>query len=283
MSTEFGEKLIAAIDRNRNNVNNFVWKGPKERDANGNFVQDEFRLVDATEEQLRKAHNHCKTMLFNTDKKYPGRVNLLKEISDQRDRCGVELFYRDAESRKTTRFAIVDALRSAITKANLTSIEVEDLVIGSLMTTNSDFQNLPVRLVIDGGLDKLGRFDRSHITLTFILKQGLWFEKQELKEFNELFLKAEKKGDRAGVVKAKLGLPADAKLYFNALGLTYSELKSMLSLKNKKYSELTVEQLRTLRSKMLFALEDEVSFHISQWNARIAQIEQVATSKEVTL
>jgi len=283
MNTEFGDKLIAAFDRSKNDINNFVWKGPKERDAQGNFTQDEFRLVDATEAQLRKAYKHCHTMLYNTDKKFVGRVNLLKEISDQRDRCGVELFYRDAESRKTTRFAIVDALRSAISKASLTSIELDDLRIGTLMTTNSDFQNLPVNLVIDGGLDKLGRFDRSHITLTFILKQGLWFEKQELKEFNELFSKSDKKGDRTSIVKSKLGLPADAKLYFNALGLNYSELKSMLALKSMKYSTLTTEQLRTLRSKLLFALEDEVSFHIGQWNLRKTQIEQVSANQDFLL
>lgn len=283
MNTEFGDKLFAAIEESRNNVNNFVWKGQKVKDESGNFAQEEIRLVDASESDLKRFHAHCKTMLFNTDKKYPGRVNLLKEILDQRNRCGVELFYREADARRTTRFAIVDALKGAIAKAQPSPVELESLTIGDLMTVGSDYQNLPVQLIIDGGLDKLGRFDRTHITLTFIMKQGLWFTPQERKEFADLFVKSDKKVDKATPIKAQLGLPKDIKLHFNPSGLTYTELKSMLSLKNKKYSELNTEQIRTLRYKMLFALEDEVNFHISQWNVRIYQIEEVAKLKGISL
>ncbi len=283
MNTEFGDKLATALEESRNNVNNFVWKGQKVKDANGNFVQEELRLIDASENDLKRFYTFCKTMLFNSDKKHPGRVNLLKDISDQRNRCGVELFYREADALKTTRFAVVDALKSAINKAQPSAVELESLTIGDLMRVSSDYQNLPVQLVIDGGLDKLGRFDRSHITLTFIMKQGLWLTSQERKNFADLFVKTDKRVDRSLPLKKKLGLPEDIKLHFNPSGLTFKELKSMLSLRNKKYSELSTEQLRTLRYKMLFALEDEVDFHISQWNARIYQIEEVAKVRKLAL
>lgn len=281
MSTEFGEQLKAAITKSESDSNNFVWKGQKVKDENGNFTQEEWRLVDVSESQLRDFYLHSKTMLFNVDKKHPGRVNLLKDVYDQKNRCGVELFFRDAEAKKSTRFAIVDALRSAISKGKLSQTEIDNLLLGDILNTNGDYQSLPVKLIIDGGLDKLGRFDRSHITLTFILKQGLWFTKQEYKEFAELLDKSEIK--KRELIAEKLGLPKTVKLYFNAYGLSFSQLKAMLSLKNKKYSELTTEQLKALRYKILFALEDEIQFHISQWEQRIAQIEQVASEKGITL
>ena len=44
-------------------------------------------------------------------------------------------------------------------------------------------------------------------------------------------------------------------------------------------AELTSEQLKTLRDKVLFLLEKEVKLHIEQWENRSRQIEQVAKSK----
>lgn len=276
MTSEFGEQLLAKMEESKANVKNFEWKGPKVKDANGEFKQEKFRLVDATDEQLTRAFKHCKTMLFNEDKKVPGRVNLLKEISDQKNKCGVELFYRDGEAKKTTRFAVVDAIRTAISNAKLSEPEKDSLIVGDLLITNADYQSLPTKLIIDGGLDKLGRFDRSHITLTFILKQGLWFSKEESALFAADFEPSFTKHDKLRVIREKLGLPKESKLYFNPLGLTFSQLKSILSLRSKKYSELNLEQLRTLRYKLLFALEDEVNLHIAQWNERMEQIQIVA-------
>ena len=57
----------------------------------------------------------------------------------------------------------------------------------------------------------------------------------------------------------------------------------MIGLRPKKYSELTTDQLSTLRNKVLFRLENEVMFHIEQWEERIRQIELVAQSRGITL
>ena len=57
----------------------------------------------------------------------------------------------------------------------------------------------------------------------------------------------------------------------------------MISLRSKKYSELTTDQLKTLRNIILFALSDEVRFHINQWEARISQLQEVAKLKGITL
>jgi AAA+ superfamily predicted ATPase len=57
----------------------------------------------------------------------------------------------------------------------------------------------------------------------------------------------------------------------------------MVKLKSKKYSELTTDQLTLLRNKILFRLEDEVEFHISQWEERIEQIKKVAQVRGIEL
>ena len=67
--TVLGDKLGEALIAKANDINNFVWKGPK---VNG--VQEEIRLVDADFYQLQKFYNHCNEMLYNKDSKYPGRV-----------------------------------------------------------------------------------------------------------------------------------------------------------------------------------------------------------------
>jgi hypothetical protein len=52
---------------------------------------------------------------------------------------------------------------------------------------------------------------------------------------------------------------------------------------DKKYSELTTIQLETLKNKILFVLEESVIFQINEWKKRMAQIEEVAESKQFRL
>ena len=49
-------------------------------------------------------------------------------------------------------------------------------------------------------------------------------------------------------------------LLYTSKGLSYSALRSMVNLKSKKYSDLTTEQLLTLRNRILFALEADVKY-----------------------
>ena len=76
---------------------------------------------------------------------------------------------------------------------------------------------------------------------------------------------------------------SSVKLTIKPTGLSFNELRAMVNLKSKKYSELTTDQLTTLRNKVLFKLEDEVMYHIKQWEERIRQIKLVAESKGMTL
>ena len=72
-------------------------------------------------------------------------------------------------------------------------------------------------------------------------------------------------------------------IYITPKGLSYSQLRAMVLLKSRKYSELSVDQLKTLRNVVLFALSDEARFHISQWESRMAQIEEVAKERGILL
>lgn len=272
-----------------NNIKSFIWKGAKE-EVNGEKVQTEYRLVDCTEEQLRSFYQHCKSMLYNTDKAHPGRHVLLDIIKEQREKCNTELYLRylekGSEDRKAyPRFLYRNDISQVIelNKEKLTRDKLKELPISTLTSgIPSEFAGIPIELVMDGCLDALGKFNKQHITLTFILKQGLWFTPQEMKDL----LEKDENGntrDRLEVVRERLNLKSTANLYVNSRGLTYAQLRAMINLKSKKYFDLTTEQLTTLRDKVLFLLEEEVKYHIEQWETRMAQIEKVAEHYGYTL
>lgn len=283
------EKLEEAFDARDNNIKSYVWKGEK-REINGEKVQEEYRLIDCSESQLRNFYEHCLSMLKNKDQMHPGRYVLLDIIKDQRDRCNAELYIRylekGSEDRKPyPRYVylsdlnkVLDINRDSITKEMQKTVPISVITGG----VPEEFSNLPIDLVLDGCLDTLGKFNKQHITLTFILKQGVWFTPQEMKDL----LEKDKHGqtrDRLEVVKERLNLKPSMVLKVNPKGLTYSALRSMVNLKSKKYSDLTTEQLLTLRNKILFMLEDEVKYHINQWETRMQQIEKVAAYHGYTL
>lgn len=286
MKSEFAEILENAIEQGkenakneRKNIKNYTWKGPKVKLEDGSIEQLSVKLIDATEEQLNDFYKHCNTMLYNTDPKNLGRVPLLKSLQEVRDKCGVELFYRDSEVKKSTRFTIVNALNSAIANNNLSPIQVNYLTLGHLLTTQKEFNDLPINLVIDGGLDKLGRFDASHMTFNFLLRQGIWLATGEKKDCITLA-----KDDKIAKIKAALKLKPTANLELNPItGLSIAEMKIALDIRDRKYSEIPTEQLRLIREKLTFALEDDIKIHISQWENRKTQIEEVAELKGISL
>ena len=289
-----GEKLTQAINNKESNIENFVWKGPK-KEINGVRVQEEIKLIDATPEQLKQFYAHCQSMLYSEDKKNPGRKILLNIIKDQRQKCNAELYLRWLENKYLTnipeqrvvypRFLYVKDIREAL-ELNIETIKKEDYSTTPITILTSgvpmEFRDVTINDVILGGVDLLGLFDRSHLSLSFITKMGVWLTD---KEMNEL-LERDEKGkarNRIEVIKERFNLRKDINLYPNEHGLSYNELRAMLNLKTKKYSELTTDQLVVLRDKVLFRFEDEVRFHISQWEDIISKLKQVATIKNVDL
>lgn len=131
-------------------------------------------------------------------------------------------------------------------------------------------------MIIDGCLDRLGTFNKKHITRTFILKQGIWLTPAESKELAE----SGETRDRLEVIRERLNIKDIEKLYINSKGLNYTQMRAMLNIKpNKKYMDLTTHQLETLRYRILFSLEETVKDHIAAWEKRMEEIESVAEFK----
>lgn len=281
------EKLTEAINAKNNDVNTFVWKLARKSDGS----QEEIRLVDATPEQLNTFYKHCNSMLYSTDKLNPGRYVLLDIIKDQREKCNVELYLRKLKDGSLTGgngyprhlycqdvLSCINQNKSVFPQSKLNELSI-GLITGGLPR---EFERISIASVIDGCLDQLGILDSRHITFSFILNMGIFLTPEEMKEFTE----KDKDGNtrsKLEVIKERLNIKPSVRLTVKPSGLNFTELRAMLNLKPKKYSALTTDQLVTLRNKVLFRLEQEVNFHIDQWEERKSQIEKVAEHKGITL
>lgn len=279
MTTVLGDKLKEALNDKANDINTYVWKGPK---VNG--VQEEIKLVDANFDQLRKFYNHCMQMLYNSDSKNPGRVTLLDIVSDQIQRCRAELLIRWLRSEKQyTNTRCLEDLKEIIknNKEVLTQETIKTYPIGNIMSgLPVDFEQVPVGLVMDACLDSLGQFDNSHLTLNFIVKIGLWFTQQEMQK--DLYRKDPVTGkavNRLEVVSKELHLNPSIVLRICDTGLTFSEFRSMCRLKRDKYANLTSDQLKLLSNKVLYRFQNQCENQAKQWEDKISEILKVADSK----
>ena len=273
-----------ALNAKANDVNNYVWKGPK---VNG--VQEEIKLVDATFEQLHKFYKHCMEMLYNKDSRNPGRIVLKDIVQDQIQRCRAELLVRWLRSEKhyTTTNCLED-LRGVISnnREKLTQETIKTYPIGNIMNgLPIEFDRVPISLVMDACLDSLGIYDNSHLTLNFIVKLGLWFTPQEMqKPVSEggLYEKNPETGkavNRLEVVIKKCHLNPSTILRINDSGLSYAEFKSMCGLKKDKYANLTSDQLRLLSNKVLYRFQDQCDAQAQQWQNKIQELIKVGELK----
>lgn len=286
--TVIKDKLMEAIESKNNDVKNFVWKLARKSDG----TQEEIKLVDATPEQLNTFYAHCKSMLYSMDKTNPGRYTLLDIINEQRKNCNIELFLRKLESgelcadkKPYPRHLYFQDLRAYLNmnKEQFPEKELNNISISACAKDlPREFERISINDVLTACLNGLGWFDNKHITFSFILNMGIYLTPTELKEFDE----KDKDGNtrsKLEVIKERLGLKNTVRLTVKPSGLNYNELRAMISLHPKNYSELTTDQLVTLRNKVLFRLENEVNYHISQWENRMSQIEKVAETKGITL
>lgn len=288
-----GDKLQEALNNKENNIETFVWKGPREE---GSRNQVTTRMVDATPEQLKEWYKHCLSMLYSNDKKDPGRYVLRDIVDEQRDKCNVELCLRWLENKYMPNIPeprpaylrhlylqdLMDILRNSkeVSKEDYSNIPISAVRNG--INIPMEFRDVTIDEIISGCLDTLGVFSREHISLRFITKLGVWFTDKEMNELTE----KDKDGNtrnRIEVIKERHNLKSVINLRPNSKGLKYSELRAMLNLKTKKYSELTTDQLVTLRNKVLFRFQEEIDFQISQWERIIEQLEMVANSKGFSL
>ena len=286
--TVLGDKLSEAIEAKNNDIKNFVWKLARKADKS----QEEIRLVDATPEQLQQFHNHCISMLYSTDTMNPGRYTLLNIIKEQRRKCNVEIFLRKledgsicADHKPYPRYLYLQDINSFMNAnpANFPASERNSISI-SVFSGNlpREFERISIAEALNGCLDQLGTFNNKHITFSFILNMGIYLTPAELREFDV----KDKDGNtrnRLEVIKESLNINPKVMLTVKPTGLNYNELRAMITLKTKKYSEMTTDQLTTLRNKVLFKLETEVQFHASQWEERLEQIEKVAKARNIEI
>lgn len=277
--TVLRDKLREALNDKANDVNSYVWKGPK---VNG--VQEEIKLVDADYDQLKRFYNHCEQMLYNSDTKNPGRLTLLDIVSDQIQRCRAELLIRWLRAEKQyTNTRCLEDLRITIknNKEILTNETIKVYPIGNILNgIPVEFREVPVSLVMDACLDSLGLFDNSHLTLNFIVKMGLWFTQQEMQK--DLYRKDPVTGkavNRLLVVSKELRLNPSISLKICDTGLSYAEFRSMCRLKRDKYANLTSDQLRLLSSKVLYRFQNQCESQAKQWKDKMEEIKKVAELK----
>jgi histidyl-tRNA synthetase len=285
MNTALGEALKKAMDSKKNDYSAFVWKEEKRKEGN-KLVQDSIRIIDMTPEQLKRCYEHCDKMLNNEDPKHLGRYNVLEEINSQINKCNVELLLRYFENNylKDNREDIKRrTLWFSLRKLMENNPEINDWSIVPITKISSnlpsEFNDINIADVMDGCLDYLGVYDKQHLTMTFITKMGLWFNKAEESE-----LKGNSNVDRLRIAKEKLHLPEKLNLKFSEKGLSYHEMRAMLILpKKQKYSDMTTKQLSVLRDKVLLRLQREIDGHIFNWKRLKKQLELVAESKGINL
>lgn len=282
MSTVLGEALknVGLNTNKKNDYSSFIWKSEKRKEGD-KYVQEQKRLVDMSSDELKKCYIHCDKMLYNDDPKHLGRYNVLDNIIEEINKCNIELLLRHFEKEGTKRHS----LRISLMQLMKNNPEVQDWSAISISQLYSnippEFNDITINEVIDGCIDELGVYDKSHLTMTFITKMGLWFTKAEE---NELKGENNSNTERLRIAKERLHLPTKLNLRINEKGLSYHEMRAILVLPRKqKYSDMTTEQLTTLRNKILFRFHKEVEGHIFSWNRLKKQIELVAKSKEIDL
>jgi DNA-binding transcriptional MerR regulator len=86
------------------------------------------------------------------------------------------------------------------------------------------------------------------------------------------------------IAKERLHLPEKLILRFSEKGLSYKEMRAILTLpKKQRYSDMTTDQLLTLRDKVLLRFQKEVDNHIYSWKKLEKQILLVAREKGIDL
>ena len=277
--TVLGDELTKAFNEKKNDINSYIWKGPR---VNG--VQAEYKLVDADYDTLKTWYNKCQQMLYNKDVHTPGRKTLINIINDQILRCRAELLLRWLRKEKQyTNIKCLEDLRTIISnnKDVLTPEAIKTYPIKEVMDgLPLEYQDVPIKYVLDSCLDLGGVLDTSHITRNFIIKLGLWFTPQELQ--NDLYQKDPDTGkpkNRLELVRDSLKVDPSIKLRISETGLTYSEFKAIYMLQKNKYSSYTSEQLTVLASKILYRLQLQCEDQAKQWEDKSAEIAKVANIK----
>ena len=247
------------------NIKNYIWKGPKKILPDGTIEQTQKKLIDCTTEELQNYLSHCNDMLHNNDIRNPGRYHVKKEVYEQIIKCNAELFLREQVSNGVSRFILLNEIRNLLVASNVSINELDGYTLQDIIVDlKKEYHNIPISIVIDSCLDKAGLFTKKHLTITFILKQGLWLSPEEFVE-HEDEIKGKSKIEKEEYFKKVLNVNKKHTLKINSSGLSLAQLKEALNIKDAKYSQMSTEKLNLLRNYLLFVLLKDIDNHIDQW------------------
>lgn len=285
-------------------INSYIWKDARLNrwDHNKKELQAETRLIDMDKDQLQMCYAHCKEMLYNTNSKNIGRMIILDQISQQLDYCGAELAFRYFLSLKDKNGNYLYSKESLLSDLHTWVRSVPNYSpknnyrLKDFLTLPSEYQSVLIESLMKACRDALGVFNHSKITKTFIYDRlGIYLTSEELKsidnDIKSVGIDPEKVTLQEKIenhIKFPLGL-SGVEIKINPKGLSGAEFKDMVNLKKLKgyqyckYSSLTSDQLKTLRNKVLYALEERTAYQVMTWKTLMSQIEEVARYKEFTL
>lgn len=275
MDTEFGAKLKKAITAKDNDINSLVWK-----DKTGVNI----RLMDISQNELKRYHRHCEQMLTNRDIYKPGKLVIRENIQKCWDSCNAELFARylmhDCETDIKTNKDLLDFI-NVQRKAN--NVDVEDSISVLFTGLPSIYEKVTVGKLMDVCFDKLDVLNKKMITDKFIIAQGIWLTDEEKQELTELEIGG-KIRNRMEVIKERLCLNPDIRLRVSPTGLSFAEFRALIQLSDlPKISSLSTIALKTLRDKVLLLLDNDLDYHINKWMKIKKDIERVAEYKNWNL
>jgi hypothetical protein len=164
------------------------------------------------------------------------------------------------------------------------------------MSVPSEYSKVKLRYLKEACKDALGLFDHSKITQSFLCDMGVYLSQKELKEIDADLVSYGLNPNKYTLlqkienhIKVPLNLKENQTLRINPKGLNASEFRDMINMKHYKgpntcrYSDLSSGQLKTLLTKVLYALEAKVQYHIKTWGQLMSQIEEVAEYKHFKL
>lgn len=270
-------------------IKTYKWRD-KRLTADRDEVAVEYKMIDMGSIELQHAYDHCKHMLYNTDKNNLGRMLVLDEISQQLEYCGAELALRWFKEQKDAQgnFLWTEDNLMINLRTWLSSITDYDpnktYRLQDFLEVPPEFKSISVEALKNACRDNLGYFNHSKISLAFIFRMGIYFKPDELETINKRVYSSTLK-EKFDVLKSQTGLKDDAPLRANPSGLTEAEFRDLVYLKKhkgfkkSKYSEMPSSLLEVLRKKVLYAFEEEVLYQVSTWTTLMKQIEEVADYK----
>lgn len=249
---------------NENEKNTVYWK----------YVDGSKKLLsEATKEELQQWKEHCESMLYSTNPKKLGKVNIYDQLEEQKNLCNAEIFMRTLisdERLELSKFSLGNIFINFIA-ANLHIEDIEKKPI-SLMFDKLDptFNTVTIENGRNACLNQLGVFKR-FFTNKFIYGLGIWITTKDTKDLN-LPKKATPR-EKLEALKTACGIPLNTFLRLNPNGLSLNEFKLALNIKNKNYSALTTNELVLLRDKLLNNYQLTLVKQITMWKNLLKNIE----------